>query len=75
MADIDPASLNFIKLKKWLVAAGCPKSDVDACTGKEQLMEILPKYYTGSTAAAAPAGEHNAALPVFISVFILCLCM
>jgi len=45
----NPAELNFIKLKKWLKEAGCPKETVDAATGKDQLLEILPQYYTGPT--------------------------
>ena len=42
----DPSDLNFIKLKKWLLAAGCPKSDVDGAMNKAQLLKLVPRYRT-----------------------------
>ena len=45
----DPADLNFMKLKKWLVAHGCPEEEVKGKMNKEELLKILPKYFQPSS--------------------------
>eukprot|EP00658_Telonema_sp_P-2_P038373 TRINITY_DN27550_c0_g1_i1.p1 TRINITY_DN27550_c0_g1~~TRINITY_DN27550_c0_g1_i1.p1 ORF type:complete len:183 (-),score=39.14 TRINITY_DN27550_c0_g1_i1:410-958(-) len=39
MAD-DPRSLNFMKLKKWMMTQQVPKPEMDACTGKDDLLRL-----------------------------------
>ena len=38
----EPEGLNFMKLKKWLAAAGCPADDLNKCVDKDALMLLLP---------------------------------
>jgi len=33
-----------MKLKKWLLAAGCTKEELSSCTGREELLLMLPRY-------------------------------
>lgn len=49
----DPESLNFMKLKKWLATAGCPKDDLNKCVDKDALMVLLPQWKEAGLAAAA----------------------
>jgi len=37
----DPRALNYMKLKKWMVAKGAPKADVDKCPDKDHLVLLL----------------------------------
>ena len=42
-----------MKLKKWLAAAGAPKSKLDSCFDKDSLLVILPDHRDAGMAAAA----------------------
>ena len=57
----DPEGLNFMKLKKWLAAAGCPKEELNKCVDKDGLMVLLPQYKEAGLAAASGAPAAAAA--------------
>eukprot|EP00656_Telonema_subtile_P035304 TRINITY_DN39282_c0_g1_i1.p1 TRINITY_DN39282_c0_g1~~TRINITY_DN39282_c0_g1_i1.p1 ORF type:complete len:200 (-),score=65.60 TRINITY_DN39282_c0_g1_i1:213-812(-) len=59
MADEDPCALNFMKLKKWLLAKAVPKPEVDACMAKEALLLLAEKK--GLISAASPQEAPPAA--------------
>ena len=48
----EPEGLNFMKLKKWLAAAGCPADDLNKCVDKDALMLLLPQWREAGIAAA-----------------------
>ena len=50
----DPSELNFMKLKKWLIVAGAPKSEVDSKPNKPQLLRMVPRYYQGEMKVKPP---------------------
>ena len=37
----DPRALNYMKLKKWMLAKGVPKPEVDACPDKDHLLLLM----------------------------------
>ena len=41
ISEMDPSQLSYLQLKKWLLADGCPNSEVDAASEKDQLLQIL----------------------------------
>ena len=36
----EPRALGYLKLKKWMVDHGAPKAEVEACLGKEELLQL-----------------------------------
>ena len=57
----DPTELPYMKLKKWLVAAGAPKAKLDKCFDKDSLLIILPEYREAGLAAEAAGGAPKPA--------------
>ena len=50
----DPSELNFMKLKKWLIAAGAPKEEVQLAPNKPQLLRMVPRFYQGEMKVKPP---------------------
>jgi len=49
-SDLDPASLNFVELKRWLVGKGCPPSKLKGKFTRDDLFLMIPDYEKSASA-------------------------
>jgi hypothetical protein len=60
ISEMDPSKLSYLQLKKWLLADGCPNSEVDVASEKDQLLQILRTRQMRESELGSEQGDGKA---------------